>query len=221
MSGRLAAVSRGDGTVHGSRSLAVRAARRVLRTANAAMLGWRNGRLPLGSTIINARRIDVGGDFDAAAPVWIEAIEQYAGEQFTPRIVIGDRFTVSGRMHLSAIDSIRIGDDCLFGSNVYIGDHAHGNYGAHSPSSPTVPPRSRPLRSRGPVSIGHRVWLGDNVTVLDGVTIGDGAVVGANAVVTRNIPPGSIAVGGPARVIKTFDAETGSWDVAATEPTHG
>jgi acetyltransferase-like isoleucine patch superfamily enzyme len=50
-------------------------------------------------------------------------------------------------------------------------------------------------------------WLGDGVKVLDGVTIGRGSVIGAGAVVTKDIPPFSVAVGVPARVIKTRDGK--------------
>ncbi len=46
-------------------------------------------------------------------------------------------------------------------------------------------------------------WLGFGVKVLDGVTIGKGSVIGAGAIVTKDIPPFSIAVGVPARVIKS------------------
>jgi len=56
--------------------------------------------------------------------------------------------------------------------------------------------------SKGPVYIGNNVWCGDNVTILSGVTIGDGAVIGAGSVVTRDVPPFSVAVGAPAKVIK-------------------
>lgn len=55
---------------------------------------------------------------------------------------------------------------------------------------------------KGPVIIGNNVWIGDNVLILSGVTVGDGAVLGAGSIVTRDIPPYSIAVGNPARVIK-------------------
>ena len=54
-----------------------------------------------------------------------------------------------------------------------------------------------------PVRIGSNVWLGAKVTVVKGVSIGDNAIVGANAVVTRDIPPNAIAVGVPARVIRS------------------
>jgi lipopolysaccharide O-acetyltransferase len=63
-----------------------------------------------------------------------------------------------------------------------------------------------------PVRIGQRVWLGEGVSVLKGVTIGDGSIIGAGAVVNKDIPPNCIAVGVPARIVKRFCAETGSWE---------
>ena len=48
------------------------------------------------------------------------------------------------------------------------------------------------------------VWLGGNVTILGGVTIGAGSTVGAGSVVTKSVPPRSVVVGNPARVIKTL-----------------
>ena len=57
--------------------------------------------------------------------------------------------------------------------------------------------------SKGPIHIGNDVWIGARAVVLSGVTIGDGAVVGAGAVVTRDVPPYSVAVGSPARVVKS------------------
>jgi acetyltransferase-like isoleucine patch superfamily enzyme len=55
-----------------------------------------------------------------------------------------------------------------------------------------------------PIILEDDVWLGARVIVLKGVTIGQGAVIGAGSVVTRDIPPHSVAVGQPARVVKTF-----------------
>ncbi len=56
-------------------------------------------------------------------------------------------------------------------------------------------------RSHG-VVLGHDVWLGHGVVVLPGVQIGTGAVVGAGAVVTRDVPPFTVVVGVPARVLR-------------------
>jgi acetyltransferase-like isoleucine patch superfamily enzyme len=54
-----------------------------------------------------------------------------------------------------------------------------------------------------PVVIEDDVWIGSKATILGGVTVGQGAVIGAGAVVTHSIPAGAVAVGVPARVIKT------------------
>lgn len=48
-------------------------------------------------------------------------------------------------------------------------------------------------------------WLGGGVIVLPGVTIGDGSVIGAGSVVTKDIPPDSVAVGNPCRVIRRIN----------------
>ncbi|MBW4484855.1 MAG: acyltransferase [Tildeniella torsiva UHER 1998/13D] len=66
----------------------------------------------------------------------------------------------------------------------------------------TRPMHSQPLTTLG-ITIEDDCWLGTGVRVLDGVTIGIGSVIGAGAVVSRDIPPYSIAVGVPARVIKS------------------
>ena len=73
-------------------------------------------------------------------------------------------------------------------------------------SNHAIPDRDTPIRSQAdvllPVTIGRDVWLGTGVTILGGVTIGDGCVVGAGAVVTKDLPPYSVAVGIPAKVIR-------------------
>ena len=55
-----------------------------------------------------------------------------------------------------------------------------------------------------PITIEDNCWLASNVVVCGGVTIGEGSVIGAGSVVTRNIPPHSLAVGNPCRVIRTL-----------------
>ncbi len=65
--------------------------------------------------------------------------------------------------------------------------------------APGAPIRAQAVRSRG-IRVGADVWIGARAVITDGVTIGEGAVVGAGAVVTRDIPPGAIALGVPARV---------------------
>lgn len=71
-----------------------------------------------------------------------------------------------------------------------------------------APPTKFDLPLKGDTVIGNDVWIGQNAVILPGVHIGDGAIIGANAVVGSDIPPYSVAVGNPARVIrKRFDDE--------------
>ena len=54
-----------------------------------------------------------------------------------------------------------------------------------------------------PISIGKHVWIGTNAIILKGITIGDGSVIGAGSVVTKDVPAACVAVGNPAKVVKT------------------
>ncbi|MCH5228535.1 MAG: acyltransferase [Muribaculaceae bacterium] len=62
-----------------------------------------------------------------------------------------------------------------------------------------------------PVTIKRNCWIGEKVLILPGVTIGEYSIIGAGSVVNKNIPPYSIAVGNPAKVIKKFDFKRKEW----------
>jgi len=66
------------------------------------------------------------------------------------------------------------------------------------------PERRNERPDSAPIILEDNVWLGARVIVLKGVTIGEGSVIGAGSVVTKDIPPRSLAVGMPAKVIKTL-----------------
>ncbi len=69
-------------------------------------------------------------------------------------------------------------------------------------------PKLSELPIKGDTVVGNDVWIGQNCTILPGVHIGDGAIIGLNSTVASDIPPYSIAVGNPAKVIKKrFDDE--------------
>jgi len=127
------------------------------------------------------------------------------------RLKLGDNIQINDFVHISAVDSVEIGDNCLFASHVYISDNSHGRYeGGENDSSPDVAPDHREYITN-PVKIGKNCWLGEGVIVMPGVTIGDGCVIGAHSVVTKNIPAASIAVGSPARVVKQYDNDAKCW----------
>ena len=88
------------------------------------------------------------------------------------------------------------------GSNTRIAAHCMLIAGNHIFDDPERPIRKQGIRP-GLIVIGEDVWLGGGVHVMAGVTIGDHCVVGAGAVVTHDLPPGSIAAGIPARVIRS------------------
>ncbi len=56
--------------------------------------------------------------------------------------------------------------------------------------------------SKGPIVVGHDVWIGVNAVIMSGVTIGTGAIIGANSVVTKDVPPYAVVGGTPAKIIK-------------------
>ncbi|MBK8396343.1 MAG: acetyltransferase [Leptospiraceae bacterium] len=115
-------------------------------------------------------------------------------------------------VHIGAIDSITIGNNVLIASKVFITDHNHGNYSGDEPhNNPNIPPRNNSLHS-SPVEIQDNVWIGENVSILPGVTVGKGSIIGAMSLVNKNIPPYSLAVGIPAKVVKTFNFESKKWE---------
>jgi len=61
------------------------------------------------------------------------------------------------------------------------------------------------------VSIANNVWIGANVVILPGISIGEHSVVGAGAVVTKNVPPFTVVVGNPAKIVKKWDVAQHKW----------
>ncbi|GAP67737.1 bacterial transferase hexapeptide [Bacteroidales bacterium 6E] len=111
--------------------------------------------------------------------------------------IIGD-YTFIGKSTL--ITKSKIGNYCSIAPDVKIGLGEH-DYTRISTSVRFIDHIYEDL-TKNDCNIGNDVWIGAGAVILRGVTIGDGAIVGANAVVTKNIPPFSIAVGVPAKIIK-------------------
>ena len=154
-----------------------------------------------------ARHVAIGKGFTTGVGCRIDAFPEQAGTC----IHIGNDVQINDYVHLGSVESIKIGDRVLIASKVFISDHNHGFYkGSEAHSSPFESPIERKLVS-APIVIEEDVWLGEFVCVLPGVTIGRGSIIGAMSVVTRNIPPMCIAVGSPAKVIKTYDVASSSW----------
>src|SRR5512146_174363 len=100
-------------------------------------------------------------------------------------VVIGDRVTLKCGVYLW--DGTTVEDDVFIGPNATFVNDKY-------PRSRRRPPEF--LR----IVIKKGASIGANATILGGVTIGEGALVGAGSVVTKNVPPGAIVCGNPARV---------------------
>ncbi len=128
----------------------------------------------------------VGEDVEIRPPLYVD---------YGSNITVGARTFVN--YHLTALDvaAITIGEDCQIGPNVQL----------LTPTHPVEPgPRRDKLEAARPITIGDNVWIGGGAIVCPGVTIGDNTVIGAGAVVTKDIPANVVAVGNPARPVRTL-----------------
>lgn len=126
--------------------------------------------------------------------------------EHSPKLIIGKKCNIGEFCHITAANKIVIGDGVLIGRWCTISDNSHGV--TDNIKELQTPPQLRMVKSKGQVHIGDNVWLGDKVTVLAGVSIGEGSIIGANSVVVKDVPPYSVAVGNPTRIIKTLKYET-------------
>jgi len=125
----------------------------------------------------------------------------------------GNNVEINDYVHIVASQSVKIGNDVLMASKIFISDINHGCYDGDPlfQTSPLTKPNDRPLSAK-PVVIEDNVWIGESVSILSGVTIGKGSIIGANSVVSKNIPEFVIAVGIPAKAIKKYNFEKKRWE---------
>lgn len=107
---------------------------------------------------------------------------------------IGEGTYIGCYVCIAGYGNIKIGKQCM------IAAHSGIFANNHNFSALTQPMKQQGVTCKG-IMIEDDCWLGHGVTVLDGVTIGQGSVIGAGAVVTKDIPPFSVAVGVPAKVL--------------------
>lgn len=160
--------------------------------------------------------MQIGEGFCSQQGLWLEAVHEYQGKRYDPRIKIGKNVSCSQHVHISCIGELTIGDNVLIGSAVYLGDHSHGRYRGDLPDSPETPPTKRPLFAASPLFIDDNVFIGDKVTIAGGFHIGRGSIVAANSVVTSSVPPMCIVAGVPAKIKRMYDVQARTWNSTAT-----
>lgn len=119
----------------------------------------------------------------------------YYGGELGEGLYMGNGSAVGVNSYLGCSGFIYIGDDVIIGPNfTAIAEN-------HNFDNTQVAIKEQGVK-RAPITISNNVWIGCNVTILAGVEIGTGSVIAAGAVVTKSLPPGSLAAGIPARVIR-------------------
>lgn len=151
----------------------------------------RRNRMEGGGRCRRLRQITIGSynAFTQGCWLWPEDTD-YDGI----RIRIGSGNYFNRNFMIDACGLVEIGDDNMFGPDIYITDsnHTHGI---------EISPKQAPMKV-GRVKIGDRCWIGAKTVILKDVELGDGCVVGAGTVVTRSFPADSVIAGVPARLLE-------------------
>jgi acetyltransferase-like isoleucine patch superfamily enzyme len=182
---------------------------------------WYPGRVPENVTVAPEAYLETTYSFQLFRSQAAEAVRIgrgssiYLGVMFDVgiqgRVSIGD-FTLINGARIICDAEVSIGDYCLISWNTVFMDTRRlpQNAAARRRELELVATREpRRFESEAPaqpIRIGRNVWIGFDACVLPGVTIGEGAVIGARSVVVEDVPPFSVAVGNPARVIRKLDS---------------
>jgi maltose O-acetyltransferase len=110
-------------------------------------------------------------------------------------ISLGERFYANFGCIILDCSHVTFGDDVMLAPNVQV-------YAAHHPLDAELRVSGAELAS--PIHVGSRVWIGGGTILLPGISIGDDCVIGAGSVVTKDIPPRTLAVGNPCRVLRAL-----------------
>jgi len=114
------------------------------------------------------------------------------------KLSIGNKCNIGRFCIISCWHNITIEDNVLFSNMIWITDHQH-KFDLKSSVDFSNCDKLQPIR------IKSGTWIGNKVTIMQGVTIGKNCVIGANSVVTKDIPDGCVAVGAPAKVVKSVN----------------
>jgi acetyltransferase-like isoleucine patch superfamily enzyme len=162
--------------------------------------------------ILNPHRIEIGEDVLIHENAMFSVVERFNGREHQPHLRIGSGTNIGAGLWISCVGEIEIGENNLMGHNVLIADSYH-EY--QDPDTPII---RQPMAPPEPVRIGPGCIVGPHVAILAGVSIGANSFIAANAVVTSSVPPNSVVVGNPARVIRHFDRARGEWVQGAPAP---
>jgi acetyltransferase-like isoleucine patch superfamily enzyme len=155
--------------------------------------------------ILAPHRIEIGDDVMVHERAMFSVVEHFRGRDHEPRLRIGSGTNIGPGIWISCVGEIEIAEHNLLGHNILIADSYH-EY--HDPDTPII---QQPMAAPQSVRIGPGCVIGPHVAILAGVDVGANTFIAANAVLTRSVPPNSVVVGNPARVIRHYDRRRGEW----------
>jgi len=147
--------------------------------------------------VLLPERISIGDDVVVHEHVWFSLVHAFDAP---PSLRIGNRVRIGRACQVSVCGEVVIEDDVVISDAVHIGDTYHG-YEAIG-----VPLHDQPMAEPRPVRIERGALVNYHAVVLRGVTVGANAYVHAGSVVTRDVPPGAVVIGNPARVVERGSA---------------
>jgi acetyltransferase-like isoleucine patch superfamily enzyme len=118
-------------------------------------------------------------------------------------VIIGTKSIIG--LGCTIIGPVHIGDHVMLAQNIVVSGLNHGY------ELIDIPPSEQKTNTKN-IIISDNVWIGANCVVTAGVTIGKHAVIGAGSIVTKDVPPYSVSVGNPAKVIKLYNFENNTWE---------
>jgi len=156
-----------------------------------------------GTTIRSRTRMDVFpfNDFQLGDYSLIEdfsTINNGVGD-----VIIGIKSIIG--LGCTIIGPVHIGDHVMLAQNIVVSGLNHGY------ELIDIPPSEQKTNTKN-IIISDNVWIGANCVVTAGVTIGKHAIIGAGSIITKDVPPYSVSVGNPAKVIKLYNFENNTWE---------
>lgn len=159
-------------------------------------------RLGQGVQVIGGRAVSIGENCVIGDHSWLNANGVTPEES---RIEIGSHSLIGRRNFISAGSLVRLGPYSLTGPDCHFIASDHGI------SDPAKPYLAGTSVLHGDLIVGPNCWLGTSVLVIGARRIGHGSVIGAGALVNRDLPPFSMGVGNPVRIIRRLDFSSQKW----------
>ncbi len=150
--------------------------------------------------------ISIGQNVTIFEYSWINLVNEWNGEKFSPEIVFENDVFLSYNIQISIAKSLYLGEKVAIGKGTLITDHIHDYTDPYTPIM-----KNKITKIKG-VIIEKFTVIGTNCVIAPGVKIGRNSFIAANSVVKQDIPSYSVAAGNPAKIIKTYNFEKKCWE---------